>query len=194
MKPVELVRATAPVVRALDALGIRFFVSGSLASSARGTPRASIDVDLVAQVRAEHVGPLIEKLHREYYLSEEAIRDAIATRSSFNLIHLETMLKVDIFVPADRPFDRSALDRARLEDLDEIGTLRVPVATAEDVILAKLDWFRRGGETSERQWTDVLGVLRVSAASLEREYLEAQARLLGVSDLLQRALVDAATV
>ena len=188
MRPSDLVETLAPVARALDSLGVRYFVGGSLASSARGIARASLDVDLVADLRTEHVQDFASRLRPAYYISEEAIRDAITDRSSFNLVHLETMMKVDVFVSRGRPWDAEALSRAQMEFLDEgeEGT-RFPVASAEDVVLAKLEWYRLGGERSDRQWSDVIGVLRTSAGTIDRHYLERHARALGVFDLLEKA-------
>lgn len=192
MKPPDLLQALTPVARALESLGIRYFIGGSLASSARGIARASVDVDLVADVRPEHVRDLVSRLRPAYYVSEEAIRDAVTNRSSFNVVHLDTMLKVDVFVTRGRPYDAEAFTRAREETFDDANEeARFPIATAEDVVLAKLEWFRLGGERSERQWSDVLGVFRINSDSIDRAYLERQARALGVFDLLDRAL-DAA--
>jgi hypothetical protein len=115
----------------------------------------------------------------------------VAERRSFNLVHLATKFKIDIFVSPRRAFDRQAAMRARVEPLgDSDDAPQLPVATAEDIALAKLDWFRRGGETSERQWTDVIGILRVSG-NLDRAYLQRWAIALGVADLLDRALAQA---
>jgi hypothetical protein len=192
VKPPDLLQALTPVARALESLGIRYFIGGSLASSARGIARASVDVDLVADVRPEHVRDLVSRLRPAYYVSEEAIRDAVASRSSFNVVHLDTMLKVDVFVTRGRPWDAEAFTRAREEAFDDANeAVRFPIATAEDVVLAKLEWFRLGGERSERQWFDVLGVLRINSDSIDRAYLERQARAMGVFDLLVQAL-DAA--
>jgi hypothetical protein len=189
VKPPDLLQALTPVARALESLGIRYFVGGSLASSARGIARASVDVDLVADVRPEHVQDLVSRLRPAYYVSEAAIRDAIANRSSFNAVHLDTMLKVDVFVTRGRPYDDEAFTRAREEAFDDANEgARFPIASAEDVVLAKLEWFRLGGGRSERQWSDVLGVLRTCAEVIDRGYLERHARALGVFDLLVRAL------
>ena len=116
------------------------------------------------------------------------MRDGIARRASFNLIHLETMLKVDVFVSRDRPFDRRAMERARPSSSEAADERPLPLASAEDTVLAKLEWFRRGGEVSERQWTDVLGVLRAGRESLDRRYLEEGARELAVRRPLESAL------
>ena len=115
-----------------------------------------------------------------------------AERRSFNLIHLETMFKIDVFVSKDRPFDREAARRAPAQAIDQsAATPRVNLASAEDTVLAKLEWFRRGGETSERQWWDIVGVLRVNP-NADAGYLHHWAAELGVADLLERALAQAA--
>jgi hypothetical protein len=118
----------------------------------------------------------------------------VLRRASFNLIHLETMLKVDVFVAKDRPFDQRALGRAREESLAGAESPGVTIATAEDVILAKLEWYRRGNEASERQWGDVLGVLAASGPGLDRGYLDEGARELGVADLLAKAFAESSRV
>ncbi len=186
----DLFAAVGPVLDALRALGVRHYVGGSIASSAHGVARASIDADVVAELRPEHAERLVVALRSSYYVPEARARDAIARRASFNVIHLETMIKVDVFVSRGRPFDRRAMERAQPAPSGGSGAAPLVLASAEDVVLAKLEWFRRGGEVSERQWTDVLGVLRASGTSLDRQYLEGGASELGVSDLLARALAE----
>ena len=130
------------------------------------------------------------RLESSYYVPIDHMRAAVAERRSFNLIHLATMFKVDVFVSKGRPFDRQAAARARLQTIGDAPHDRgFFVASPEDTVLAKLEWFRLGGETSERQWWDIVGVLKVAEA--DREYLGLWAPTLGVSDLLEKALVDA---
>jgi hypothetical protein len=188
VKPPELLRALEPVVEALEVLGVPYYVGGSVASSARGIPRASLDVDVVVQLEPQHITALVEHLQETYYLDETRLREAVAARRSFNLIHLETMLKVDVFVSKGRAFDRLAQDRARPEAIEE--GRGIFIASAEDIVLAKLEWFRAGAEVSERQWSDVLGVLRTQGDALDVHYLEQWAADLGVKDLLDRALKE----
>ncbi|HXY38468.1 MAG TPA: hypothetical protein VEQ10_02295 [Vicinamibacteria bacterium] len=183
--------ALTPVLKVLRDLGVRHYVGGSIASSAHGISRTSVDADVVADLQAAHVAPLVSALGATYYVPEQRVRDAVLRRGSFNLIHLETMLKVDVFVAKDRPFDRRALDRAGEHGMTAVDGSPIPLASAEDVILAKLEWYRRGGETSDRQWGDILGVLRASGAQLDRRYLDEGSRELGVADLLERALNEA---
>jgi len=181
----DILLALGPVLEALRRLGVRHYVGGSIASSSYGVPRASIDAGVVAELGPAHAPRFVAALRGSYYVSEERVRDAIARRASFNVIHFETMVKVDVFVSKDRPFDRRAFERARPAAAEEGITL--PVSSAEDTVLAKLEWYRRGGEASERQWTDVTGVLRAVGA-LDEAYLRQGAVELGVADLLDRAL------
>jgi hypothetical protein len=187
----DLIAAVRPVLDVLRDLGVRHYVGGSIASSAHGVARASVDADVVAELRPEHADRLCSTLQGGYYVPEARVRDGIARKTSFNVIHLETMLKVDVFVSKGRPYDRRAMERARTSSPQTAEGPPLPLASAEDTILAKLEWFRRGGEVSERQWTDVLGVLRAGGASLDRRYLEEGARELAVADLLARALGEA---
>lgn len=188
----DLLAALTPLARALKFLGVRYYVGGSLASSARGLPRTTIDVDVAAELKPEHVSPLVGALRADYFLSGARVAEAVDARRSFTLVHLATMLKVDVFVSRDRTFERALFERARPEFLDASGTSTPhPIPRAEDVVLLKLEWFRDGGKVSERQWTDVAGVLKVSCAAIDRAYLARWAAELGISDLVERALQDA---
>ena len=187
---VDVLAALTPIARAFRFLGVRYYVGGSLASSVRGLPRTSIDVDVAAELRPPHVAPLVSALGGEFYLSEPRVREAVEARRSFNVIHLATMMKVDVFVSRDRPFERALFDRLTPEFLDVGGTqVPHPVPRAEDVVLLKLEWFRSGGEVSERQWSDILGVLRANPG-FDDAHLGRWATELGVADLLTRALAD----
>ncbi|OFW16341.1 MAG: hypothetical protein A3F69_05075 [Acidobacteria bacterium RIFCSPLOWO2_12_FULL_66_10] len=188
-----LVAALRPVADALDAMRVRYYLGGSVASSAHGIARASLDADIVAALEPVHVDPLVGRLTSAYYIPVDRLRSAVAARSSCNFIHLATMFKIDVFVSKGRPFDRQAAERARPQAIDEAPDApRFPIASPEDTVLAKLEWFRLGGETSERQWWDVVGILRVTEDA-DRQYLWRWADSLGVADLLERALADAAT-
>jgi hypothetical protein len=192
MNAPDILEAVQPVTRALDALGVTYFIGGSVASSAYGKARSTLDVDIVADLRHEHVAPLVEALRCEYYIDEQMIHDAIVRRSSANVIHLATMIKVDIFVLKTRGYDQEAVRRKRVDTLDEQhGSARVFLASPEDVILNKLEWFRLGSGISERQWGDVVGVIRVQGPSLDTAYLRRWATELGLSDLLADAFREA---
>lgn len=189
--PGRALAALLPVLECLDRLGVPYFVTGSVASSAYGVPRSTLDVDLVVGLRAAHVLPLCRSLEGAYYVSEDAARSAVGRGSTFNLVHLASMVKVDLYVLKDEPYEREAFARRSPRRIAE-GAPEVFLPSPEDVVLRKLAWYRKGGETSERQWGDVLGVLRVSGANLDREYLDRWAKDLGIGDLLLRAREESA--
>lgn len=186
----EALQVTLLVTRVLDDLGIPYVIGGSMASIIHGMLRTTMDVDIVADMQPEHVSPFVAQLKDAFYADEIAIHQAIQRRSSFNLIHLTTMFKADIFLPKDRAFDQQQLARRIAEPIGPDADAQLWVLTPEDVVLAKLDWFRLGGEVSERQWRDILGVLKTQQATLNLEYLRQWAQELGVADLMERALEE----
>lgn len=188
----DLVVALTPLIDVLERLGVAWYVGGSVASTVHGRFRATNDVDLIANLREEHASPLRAALEAEHYIDEESIRDAVRHESSFNLVHYGTGLKIDVFVPADSEYEASVRAGRVSEPLGDAGsTRRLWIASAEDTILAKLVWYRRGGEASERQWRDVQGVFELRGRELDLEYLRRWAPVLGVGDLLEEALMNA---
>jgi hypothetical protein len=188
--PVDPIAVALAVARALDALGIVHTIGGSIASSIAGEPRSTIDIDVVAALREPEVSALASALSADFYVDDEALRRAVRQRSSANLIHQSTQLKVDIFVAGGTPLDEQQLHRRQAVEIGPGRTLHVH--PPEDILLQKLRWYRKGGETSERQWRDILGIIRVQAQRLDRGYLHVNAPVLGVADLLARALGEAA--
>jgi hypothetical protein len=181
--------ALMPLIDAFIALGIPYHVGGSVAGMLHGMARTTLDVDVIADLRVEHISPLAELLDAAYYLDEDMMLEAVHHRSSFNLIHLESMFKVDVFVLKHTPYDQQAFLRADLRPLDDEPNGPVFfVESAEDVILNKLRWYQLGGEVSERQWTDLLGVIRLQRDALDFGYMRHWAAELGVAELLERAL------
>jgi hypothetical protein len=185
-----IITAIIPIVASFERRGIDYYIGGSVVSSTYGIPRATFDVDLVADLRAEHVHPLVKELEAEYYIDEDMIRDAIEHRSSFNIMYLVSMLKVDVFLPKLRPFDQEEYRRIRSEALIQ-GTRPFYVASPEDTVLHKLEWYRMGNEVSDRQWNDILGVLKIQGKTIDMAYLKHWAIQLRVTDLLDRVLEDA---
>ncbi|OGO29377.1 MAG: hypothetical protein A2W33_05105 [Chloroflexi bacterium RBG_16_52_11] len=179
------------VVDEFERLDIPYFVSGSMASALYGVARSTMDADLVADLGQEKVGALVRALSVDFYIDAEMIRDAIQHRSSFNIIHLNSMFKVDVFITHDRPFDRSQFQRRIQLLIKTDPEQRACIATAEDLILAKLEWYHLGGKVSDRQWRDILGVLKVQSGQLDLDYLHRMAAELDVITLLQKALKEA---
>lgn len=184
--PVDPIAIALAVTRALHAIGIEHTIGGSIASSFAGEPRSSIDIDVVAALTESHIPALVSALSPEFYVDDEALGRAVRERSSANLIHHATQLKVDIFVAGGTPLDEQQLKRRREVNLGPGRTLYVH--PPEDILLQKLRWYRRGGEISDRQWRDILGIVRVQGVKLDRTYLTENAPVLGVTDLLFRAL------
>ncbi|MBM3819608.1 MAG: nucleotidyl transferase AbiEii/AbiGii toxin family protein [Acidimicrobiia bacterium] len=184
--PVDPIAVALSVTRVLDALAILHTTGGSLASSFAGEPRASIDIDIVAAVEPSHVDALVASLSPDFHVDADALRRAVRDRTSTNLIHQSTQLKVDLFVAGGTPLDAQQLRRRQRLDLGQGRTLYVH--PPEDILLQKLHWYRKGGETSERQWRDILGIVRVQGSRLDRGYLARHAPVLGVDALLARAL------
>lgn len=187
----EATRITLLVTQTLERIGIPYAVGGSLASSLHGVMRSTLDVDIVADMKAEHIPALVAALSKEFYADDEMMKDAIEHHSSFNLIHYETAFKVDIFIRKLRAFDQMQLERRRPSVIAADPEESVYVVSPEDIILSKLEWYRMGGEVSDRQWRDILGVLKTRAGELDLDYLQKWAGELNVRDLLERALNEA---
>ena len=181
------------LVEALDRLQIPFYVVGSVASSAYGVIRTTNDVDLIAGIEPRHVASLVAKLGREFYADPDMIHEALRTGRAFNLIHYASSYKFDIFPIGPDPYQQIQFERVVRRPISLGGSepFEVPLASAEDTLLSKLAWYRAGGEVSERQWSDIRGIVEVQRERLDRPYLTRWAAHLGVADLLDRAMAYA---
>jgi hypothetical protein len=181
-----------PFVDTLDELRIPYQIGGSVASSVFGIARSTMAVDMVVAVNSNNVVPLAKRLESVYYISETAVKEAVERQSSFNLVHLETMMKIDVFILKDRSFDQEAFQRRRMDRLDSESSERTYyISSPEDIIINKLEWYNKGGRKSERQWNDIIGILKVQGNSLDLIYCEKWAKQLALGDLLRKALQDA---
>ena len=182
----DLIEVTLAVAAVLDRCGIGYTVGGSLASSLSGEPRASLDADVVVRIRPDQIDGLVILLGDEFYADPDAIRRAIDTGSSTNLVHRPSGIKVDLF-PAASFLDHQQLLRRQLVKVASDPDRSLYVHSPEDILLQKLHWYRLGGGTSERQWRDVVSIVLVQGSRLDRQYLSTVAETIGVNDLLQRA-------
>ena len=177
------------ITAALNRLGIRYAIGGSIASSARSIWRTTLDVDVVAAIAPSQAEMLAQSLGKDWYVPVDEARRSIEAGRSFNVIHMRNALKVDIF-PAHEMFHHTQLSRATVLWLADEG-VPCAVTTAEDILLAKLRWYADGGQTSDRQWSDITGIL-VQNPNLDWAYVDSWAAHLHVVDLLERARADSA--
>lgn len=187
----EPLAVTIKVTSVLERLDIPYLIGGSLASTIYGMVRTTQDSDIVAEMNIKHIHPFIQALQTEFFIDEAMITDAIQRNSSFNLIHRESIFKVDVFIPEKRPFHYSQLSRAQKQIFVSDPEVSANFSSAEDTILSKLEWYRMGGEVSERQWRDVIGILKAKSDELDLKYLENWAKELDIKDLLEKAVKEA---
>ncbi len=187
----EPIAVTLEVIEVLESLGVDYLIGGSFATAVYGVARMTADADLMADLRLDQVEPLTRALSGHFYMDAESIREAIRHRSSFSVIHLTTMFKVDVFIPKQRPYSRMQFERRVKQPLSAEADRMAYVSSAEDNVLTKLEWYRLGTEVSERQWRDVLGVLKAQSGRLDVAYMRQWAAALEVADLLDKALTEA---
>lgn len=188
----DAVQVAQSLAEILEKLGIVYWIGGSMASSVYGLPRTTQDVDLVADLKEEHIDSLMAELENDFYIDRQAVLRAISARRSFNVIHLDSMYKADIFVLTSTPYAHVEKERRRLEPLgSQPDAPTAYFCSAEDIVLQKLVWFRKSDGVLMRQLDDIQHVLKVQATSLDVNYLHQWAAELGVADLLNKALTDA---
>ena len=192
MKNPELLAVIKPVIECMEKNSIPHYIGGSIASSIYGIARATMDVDIAAAITEKHIPALIKFLSTDYYIDENMIREAIKNESSFNVIHFQTVFKIDIFVYRENLFQINAIKRSvqKVFDKHDPATL-FHFSTLEDTVLNKLLCFKKGGKVSERQWHDVIGMLKVQGSSFDRTYLQKWAQKLELFPLLNKAYQEA---
>jgi hypothetical protein len=178
--PITLALEIANILNSLD---IPYLVGGSVASGILGEVRANQDIDLVADLQREKVNQFIQVLQPRFDVSEDAVLDVIYYKGSFNLIDNESLGKIDIFILKDEPFNQREFQRREsivVRPPDQILML----ASAEDIILQKLSWYRQGGQASNQQWRDVLGVIKIQGERLDFDYMMQWAKEMKLTDLI----------
>jgi hypothetical protein len=191
MEKNEIVEALIPVINILDKLNISYFISGSLASSAYGLARATLDIDIVISLQAQQIKPLVNHLKDHYYIDSKMISDALKKKTSFNILHLNTMLKIDFFIPEKNSYSQTVFERKKIDTLqDTPGSRKIYLISPEDIILNKLVWYKSGNQISEKQWSDVIGVIKIQGNDLDRTYLKKWSTYLDIRYLLEKALLE----
>ena len=184
----EALQVAFHVLEILDQLGVSYHLGGSYASAIHGVPRQTHDVDLVVDLPTGLETRIAKSLEGEFYVDESAIARAVRERTSFNLVHLASGVKVDLFVKGSSAFDESEFGRRVVVRLGDAPSRDVFVKSAEDTVLRKLLWYRRGGEVSDRQLADIRGIVGMQAGRLDVAYLTHWADQLAIRDLLDKLL------
>jgi hypothetical protein len=190
MSLAEPIAVTLELTAGLEELGLDYVIGGSVASSLHGIPRATQDIDVVVVLWGKDVDDFVARFQSSFYVDRDMVMDAIQRRASFNIIHLASMYKVDVFVADRSDLVREELNRRLMIELGE-PPRRVWVCSAEDIVLQKLDWYEQGNRISDRQWLDVLGVMKVQGEKLDLAYLRRWAEARGLSELLEKAFREA---
>jgi hypothetical protein len=188
MTPADPFALATQVAGALEKIGLRYVIGGSVAASIYGEPRSTLDLDVMIAADTESVRRLVQQLGPDFYVEEADAVEAVRHGGSFNAIHLASAMKVDFFIAEADGRTRAQMDRRRAV---HAGGGALWFYSPEDIVVRKLMWFRLGGEQSDRQWRDILGVLRTSAEAMDLELLRDAAREFEVEDLLERAIRDA---
>jgi len=176
---------------ALESIGIDYVIGGSIASSLYGKVRFTQDVDMTVEPFEGKADEFFRLVRTHFYISWDTMQQALTQRSSFNVVHLESAFKIDVFIQKDTEFERQLLSRRRFMKLSERFKKAFSVVSAEDIVLLKLRWYQQGGCSSERQWEDILSVLEVQTDKLDFEYLKKWSAILGVNELLEKAVSEA---
>jgi|WetSurMetagenome_2_1015567.scaffolds.fasta_scaffold373560_3 hypothetical protein len=188
----EPIRILLYVSRILENLGIPHLTGGSIASSMFGIPRATQDIDVIIDLSLAKAEDLIKAIQSDFYVDPDQVMQAINRRSSFNAIHFETAQKIDFFIQDESKYAGEEMSRRFRVAVGESANDTIFIASPEDIILQKIVWYKMGSQVSERQWKDVLGIIKVQGGNrLDREYLLHWARDLAISDLVLRVLSEA---
>ena len=184
-EPLQITKQIADVFQNLK---IHYMIGGSLASSLHGIPRATQDIDIVADIKPNKVTEFVSILKKDFYIDEDMIKEALSGYTSFNIIHLETMFKVDIFISKQDKASKEEMSRRKSYRIS--GKQNLYLTSAEDIIIHKLHWYELSDRVSERQWKDVIGVLQVQGKRLNYDYLKKTANRRNVSELLTQAIEE----
>ncbi len=173
------------LISAFEKLGIKYFVTGSIASMFYGEPRFTNDIDVVADIRESHISGLLKFFPEDkFYISEDAVRDAIKNKYQFNIIHPVSGLKVDIMISKKNDFDNSRF--RRINRISPMENTQANFASPEDVIIMKMIYYKEG--ESEKHLRDITSILKISGDLIKREYIEDWVAKLGLNNIWKAIL------
>ncbi len=193
MSELREIQVLERLAEVLDSLGIPYAIGGSIASSVYGTVRFTRDADIAILPFAAVADKFYARLKDDFYVSEEAMQQALGCCGSFNIVHFETAFKIDLFLLGPSEFEQQLLVRSRMVRLGETPESDLCFVSPEDVILLKLRRLSESDAFEESQWGDILGVLAIQGQALDFGHLTEDARILGVEELLERAIAEAQT-
>lgn len=186
----DAIAAATSLARSFERLQVRYVLGGSMASTSYGEPRSTLDADFAADLNLSHFEDWADEVEKDFYFDREWARTEVASRGSFQLLHRQSLVRIDVFVPAWTGLDLWKWEqRNRLVLGDEEQS--IDVTSAEGIVLQKLLWYESGGRSSDRQWRDVVSVLAHQRTRLERSALTHWAKQLELEQLLERALKEA---
>lgn len=196
LQAVDLLAVMLPIRYTLEDLHVPYYLGGSIARSLHGMQQLAQDIDLVVDLGDQVLPSLFAVLRQHYLFNEDEARKAVRTRTSFPLIHLDSLMKVDVVLPKPEAFETFTRQLIRCSPLDERYP-PIPLASATEMLLFKVQRYQRGeqartdGMQDDAEWNDILGMLKVQGPDLDLPLLEEWAASLGITDTWQRALVDA---
>ncbi|MHC4237507.1 MAG: hypothetical protein ACYSOF_07895 [Planctomycetota bacterium] len=183
--------AVKAFVEILEELNVPYAIGGSFASSIYGRVRFTQDADVSVAAFTDQIDRFCESAESIFYVSKEVVQQAHRNASSFNLIHLDSVFKIDVFVVVDDPFKKRVLERRRKVTIKGDSERRYDFVSPEDIILLKLQWYSDGGLVSEKQWNDITDVLKNRQDTLDMDYLRDWAAQLSIQELLDTAIQQA---
>jgi hypothetical protein len=173
------------VVRCFEELKIPYLITGAIASIAYGEPRFTNDIDIVADLNLSQAAALRSFFPEdEFYMESDTVRKAIESQHQFNIIHPSSGLKVDVIISKKDDFDRSRFKRIKRLNVSEKESANF--AAPEDVIIKKLEYFKKGG--SERHLRDITSMLKISADMIDRAYISSWAKKLDLTKIWETVL------